>query len=127
MNNNRAIDSGGDLSRNITVYTNTDDGLIKIMETKLENILLKHKKAIESGADWKTPVGLFISIAAFFGAGSFNKDLLGFPKESWEAGFGMVLFGSVVWFCTSICLKWKNKNENIDSLIKKIKASEKAK
>lgn len=125
MKNNKAIDSSSDLNRNITVYTNIDDGLIKIMETKLENILLKHKKAVESGSDWKTPLSLIIAIAAFFGAGNFSKDFLGIPKEYWGAGFIIILVGSFIWFLQSAYYSWKNRNESIESLLLKIKAGEK--
>lgn len=125
MKNNKAIDSSSDLNRNITIYTNTDDGLIRIMETKLENILLKHKKAIESGSDWKTPLGLFIAITAFFGVGDFSRDFLGFPKAYWGAGFVIILIVSIIWFLRSIYYTWKNRNENIVSLLIKIKAGEK--
>jgi len=125
MKNNKAIDSSSNINRNITVYTNTDDGLIRIMETKLENILLKHRKAVEYGNDWKTPLGLFIAVSAFFGAGNFNKDFLNINKDYWGAGFVIILAGSIIWFLRSICLTWVNRRENISSLLSKIKANEK--
>lgn len=122
MKNKQPISSDENLNRNITTYSNVDDGLIRIMETKLENILLKHKRTIESGSDWKTPVGLFIAIAPILGAGSFDKDLLGIPKEYWGAGYVIVMIFSIVWFLQSMYSRWVNRKENINSLIDRIKA-----
>jgi len=124
MGNNKNIDSDIDLNKQITVISNVSDNLIRIMETKLENILLKHKQAVEVGADWKTPLGLFIAIVAFFGAGNFDKDFLSIDKSYWGSFFFIVLLLSVCWFISSIIIRHKNRKENIDSLIKRIKAEE---
>lgn len=124
MANRKSITTSEEFTRNITQYTNIDDSQITIMESILKNILLEHKQSVQAGSDWKTPLGICISIVAFLGVGDFSRDFLNISKETWNAGFLLMLVGSVLWICHSLYLRWMNKDENLDTLLIKIKASE---
>jgi len=120
MSDKSTVTSDETLSKKITRVVNLDETEITVTETKLENCFLKHKKALDSGSDWKTPLGLIITIILVFLTTEFNKDYLGFGKDTWKAIFFGILCISVLWFLKSCVSRYQNRKENIDTLIEKI-------
>ncbi len=116
-----SLTTNPDVSKKITHYQNLDDNQITIMESKLENILLKHKSAIESGSDWKTPLGIMITIILVFSTADFTKAFLGVDKSTWKAGFIIILIISTCWLFVSLKKRYDNRKNTIWSLIQRIK------
>jgi len=120
-NSETVLKSDSEITRKITRYQNLDDNEIIITESKLENILIKHSRALRAGSDWKTPSGLIIAIIATFLTTEFNKNFLGFSAQIWCAFFIFIFFGSIIWFFRSLCLVIVHRKQNIKTLIKLIK------
>lgn len=120
-NNQTTITDNPEVSRNITRYQNLDDNEIMITESKLENILLKHSEILKVGSDWKTPLGLIVAIITVFLTAEFNKDFIGIEPAGWEAIFIISLFSSLIWVCSSLYLKFRNRDQSITKLISLIK------
>lgn len=119
-NNQSTVTADKQFSKKITRVANLDETEITVTKTKLENCFLKYKKALESGSDWKTPLGLIIAIILVFLTAEFNKDFLGFKKDAWTAVFFIMLCVSIGWLLISCVSRYQNRKENIDSLIQKI-------
>ena len=101
------------------VYNNTSQNLIRITEDKLENILINHISKIEKKGDWKTPLGIIISIVLALISTQFQDGF--FLKASvWEAIFIISLVIAIFVFLYKIyyCLKI---DSSLKSLMDKIK------
>lgn len=121
MSNNQLIVTADEkLSKKVTRIANLDEVEITVTKTKLENYFLKHKKILESGSDWNTPLSLVITILLVFLTAEFNKNFLGLSKDTWIAVFLIMLCLSIGWFLKSCISKYQNRNKNIDSLIQTI-------
>lgn len=118
--NKQTLTSDDQLSKKVTRVVNLDETEITVTKTKLENCFLKHEKALNSGSDWKTPLGLIITIILVFLTTEFNKNFMGVEKDSWIAIFIIILIISVVWLIKSCVSKYQNRGENIDTLIQHI-------
>lgn len=122
--NDTNISTSNEVSGKVTRVQNLDECQIIITETKLENILMKFKEALISGSDWKTPLGLDITIIIVFLTADFNKTFLGFSSFVWQALFILILILSTIWLFWSIYKKVVNRNMTIEKLITKIKNEE---
>lgn len=107
-------------SGKITQINNLDDNQISIMQSKLEKILLRYKECLGEGADWKTPLGIIITIILVFLTAEFKK-LFIFDGLVWEGFFLFVLIASLLWLLRSIINRFKSKCRDIDFLIRQIK------
>ena len=105
-----------EINQKIAIRKNIDDTGVFITKTRLDNYLIKHKAALDSGSDWKTPAGLIVAIVTFFLTGGPSKDFV-LAVSEWKAIFVLVLLGSVCWLCRSIYFLFKNKDKTIDSLV----------
>lgn len=119
-NKTSTITENQDVSRTINTYSNLDDNDIYITETRLENILLKHKTSLSAGSDWKTPFGLIIAISIVFPTTQF-KSFLGFEPSMWQSCFFIVLLISIAWLIYSLYKRWESRDASLDNLIKTIK------
>lgn len=119
--NETTIKDNTEISRKIIRFYNLNENEITITESKLENILLKHSKALKEGRDWKTPLGLMTTILILFPTTEFNKDFLNIKPFVWEAFFLLLLVISIIWLFKSLWSLWLHRKENLGSLIGKIK------
>lgn len=119
--NENTITDNPKISRKITRYQNIDENEIVITESKLENILIKHKEIVSAGSDWKTPLGLIITIIMFFLTGNVNKSFLNIESSAWKLLFLITFLISIIWLIKSFWINWKNKKIDINCLISLIK------
>ena len=111
-----------EVNRIVTRCYNLDEQEIVITESKLENILLKHKETVNASADWKTPTGIIISIIITKNTATFDKSFFGLKPDVWEAIFIVIALLSSLWLLYSLYLVIKNrKNKDIKHLLNKIK------
>ncbi|ABM25694.1 hypothetical protein Sputw3181_2877 [Shewanella sp. W3-18-1] len=104
--------------------SNVKTDLIEITEDKLENILLKHLKKMETRKGWLAPLGLLISVVLANVTAAFTAKF-GISASTWEAVFILGAIGSGIWFITSlIAMKLNWKESTTDFLISQIKDSE---
>ena len=96
------------------VFNNTSQNLIRITEDKLENILTNHFLDMEKKGEWKTPLGIAVSIALALISTQF-KDAFFFKAAVWEAVFIISLVLSGVWFVRKFY-----HSKKIDSSLKKL-------
>ena len=111
------------LTRDVTVYENLAQNLIKITEDKLENILLKHLKNIEDKKAWMTPFGIFLTLILIPITTEKFKDALSINASVWEAACYMGIIISLGWTLYSAYKAYSCKGNAIEDLINKIKKS----
>lgn len=111
-------------NRFVSNYTsNIKSDLIEITEDKLENILIKFLQNINTNQSWITPLSLFITIILVIITATFTEKF-GIEKNTWEAIFYLSAFLTFLWTIYSGIKSYKNRNNTIQSIIKKIKNKE---
>lgn len=104
------------------IYSNAQVAIILITEDKLENLLTKHIAACSQKDKWHTPFGVLVTIILAFITTEF-KDALHMSKSTWQAIFVISMFLCAGWLARNLLEIWKNKNTNINQLMREIKNS----
>jgi hypothetical protein len=102
------------------IISKTKSNVIQITEDKLENILIKNTKYLDSKSVWITPFSLLLTLILSLLTSNF-KDFIGIPKETWQSLFyiGTVLIG--IWFFVSLSIVYKHrKKSTIEYLLSQI-------
>lgn len=109
------------------VCSNVKSDLIEITEDKLENVLLKHLKNLRIIDSWLAPFTLFLTVLLTILTTEF-KTALGVTKETWNAVFLILLFGSLIWLivCVVKIIKTYDK-ATTNHIIKQIKDADEKK
>ena len=101
------------------VFNNTNQNLIRITEDKLENILTKHFISIAKKGEWKTPLGIVISIILALISTQF-QDAFFLKAAVWEAIFIISLALSSAWLICKIYY-CRTIDSSLEKLMDKIK------
>ena len=101
------------------VYNNTSQNLIRITEDKLENILTNHFLNMEKKGEWKTPLGIAVSIVLALISTQF-QDAFFLKAAVWEAIFIVSLVLSGVWLARKI-YHGRKIDSSLKTLMDKIK------
>ena len=118
-----AAEDSSQLIKNVTVYDNLDQNLIRITEDKLENILLKHLKNIQDEKAWITPFGVLLTLIFIPITTEKFKDSLSIDASVWGAACYIGIVISLVWTLYSVYRAYSCKGNNLEGLINKIKKS----
>ena len=109
-----------------SVYQNTNQKLIQITEDKLKLILIDYEKHKNKLRDWKSPLGVLITLSVTWSTTDF-KDAFGFTKDCWQAVFLIVTFWVIIWLIkviVNIAIGYKKRNKaTIDYVIEEAKTS----
>jgi uncharacterized membrane protein len=106
------------------VKQNTASDLIVITKDKIENILLKHLKNMNTQLGWVTPLGLTVSIALTLMTTNF-KDFANISASIWTAVFIIGLVLSIIWLIVSVVRAFIHRGKTtIEYLIKKFQSGQ---
>ena len=120
---NISSEDSSKLIKNVKIYDNLDQNLIRITEDKLENILLKSLKNIENKKAWVTPSGVFLTLILIPITTERFKDALSISASVWEAACYIGLIISFGWTIYSARKAYSCKGNDLEDLINKIKKS----
>lgn len=103
------------------VYNNTSQNLIRITEDKLENILTNHMSNMAKKGDWKTPLGIIVSIVLALISTKF-QDAFFLKAAVWEAIFiislviALFVFSYKIYHCMKIDASLKSLMDRIKNV-----------
>lgn len=107
--------------KNITVFDNLDQNIIKITEDKMRLILIKYDNKIEDKKSWIAPLGIFITLFLIPLTTEKFKNVFFVSASIWQAGCYIAMAIVFVWLIHSIIKIWSGREVTIDSIIDELK------
>lgn len=93
------------------VYDNTQQGIIRISEDRLELRARDFKKAVEQSVDWKAPLGIFATFFVCIATAANFTSFLGFTAEEVRILIYAGFFASGIWLIRSAFSIYLSRNK----------------
>lgn len=92
------------------IYDNTQQGIIRISEDRLELRARDFKEAVEQSVDWKAPLGILITLIVCIATADF-KPSFGLTAEGVRIVIYISFIASVLWLGYSLFLIYRSRNK----------------
>ncbi len=104
------------------IHQNVSQDYIVTTEDKLRLNLLKYRRSIETGVDWKAPAGILATLVATITTVDF-KQFLGLSADFWRALFAITTVLSAFWFFLSLFSAFRHQRaRDIDEFVTSLKS-----
>lgn len=106
----------------VTPHKNTDQEVVITSEKNLRLLLIEYQNSLKPRYEWKTPIGVLISLIPTIAAAETFHDAFSIPAAGWEPILRFIVYLSVIWLAVvliKISKTWEMGN--IDELINRLK------
>lgn len=107
------------------IHTNISQNIVLTTEDKLEICLRKHQDTLKAKSDWKTPLGIFITLVTVLITAEF-KTVFGLNSDIWKASCFIACALTAGWSLKTLIKAFTLKGEGtIEKIINEIKKTSK--